>query len=118
MILPMVLTPQFIKENEDLLMDIKEEKIKTESERALINSIDACINFNLKLEISSIKTPVLLISGKEDKFVPVYLAEEIHESINNSSIEVIENTSHNVIVPQNVHLILKMVNNFLRNNEW
>ncbi len=116
-ILPMVLIPQFIEENKDLLMDIKEEKIKTESEEVLINSIDACLNFNLKNEISSIETPVLIISGKEDRFVPVYLAEEIHESINNSSIEIIKKTSHNVLIPQNVPLILEMINKFFRKNQ-
>jgi 3-oxoadipate enol-lactonase len=113
-VLPLVLTSQFIEGNKDAIRDMKEEKIKTESDDALISSIDACLEFNLKEEISSISSPVLIISGKEDRFTRRILAEQIHKSIKNSKFEIIENTSHNVIIPENIHLMREIINKFFK----
>ena len=69
---------------------------------------------NLKDEISSISRPALIIYGKEDLLIPLSLAEEIHESIKHSRFEIIENSSHNVFIPQGIPLLLEMITSFLK----
>lgn len=110
-ILPLVLIPEFIQQNQDALNEVKEEKIKTESPAALINSIDACLKFNLKDKISK---PTLIISGKEDILTPNELAKQIHRLITHSKLEFIENTGHNVIIPQNIYYLSKIILEFLK----
>lgn len=110
---PLVLLSESIKENQSTINEIKEEKVKTESEVALINSIDACLNFNIKNEISKISKPVLIICGKEDIFTPLSFSKQIYKSIKDSKLEIIENTGHNILILQNIPQILEILTNFL-----
>lgn len=52
-ILPLILTPQFLKENEGVLEEVRDEKIKAESVGALISSIDACLELTLKMKFQA-----------------------------------------------------------------
>lgn len=112
-IIPMVLTPEFIEENRAELNHVKEEKIETESREALIGTIDACMEFDIKDKVSMISKPVLIISGKEDVLTPDELAEKTHKLINGSKYKMIENTGHNVLIPENRHCLLEIILKFL-----
>lgn len=112
---PLVLLPESIKENQSTINEIKKEKVKTESEVALINSIDACLNFNLKDRTCEISKPVLIICGKEDEFTPLNLSIQIHESIKDSKLSIVENCGHNVLIPPNIPQISDNLLKFLRN---
>jgi 3-oxoadipate enol-lactonase len=114
-IIPLILTPKFIKENQAELRHVRGEKIRTESKQALINTIDACIEFDLKDKISMISKPTLIISGKEDVLTPCELAEQTHRFVEGSRHEIIENTGHNILIPQNRHCLLELILKFLKN---
>ena len=113
-IIPMVLTPEFIEENRAELNHVKEEKIETESREALISTIDACMDFDIKNKISMISKPALIISGKEDVLIPYELVEQTHKLINGSKYKIIGNTGHNVIIPENRHCLLDLILEFLK----
>ena len=113
-IIPMVLTSEFIEENRAELNHVKEEKIETESREALISTIDACMEFDIKDKVSMISKPVLIISGKEDVLTPDELAEKTHKLINGSKYKIIENTGHNVLIPENRHCLLELILEFLK----
>jgi Predicted hydrolases or acyltransferases (alpha/beta hydrolase superfamily) len=112
-IIPLILTPQFIEENQAELKYVLDEKIKTESRDALIRTIDACMEFDIRDKISMISKPTLIISGKEDILTPDKLAEQTHRLIKGSRREIIGNTGHNVIIPQNRQYILHLIMNFI-----
>lgn len=114
-ILPMVLTPQFIRQNRAALQDVKEEKIKTESPAALINAIDACLEFDIRNSLQVVSKPTLIISGKEDILTPTELAEQTQKLIKHSNLEIIKNTRHNVLIPQNTPYLLELIMKFLKN---
>lgn len=112
-ILPLILTQQFIKNNQFEIAEVRKEKIKTESREALIWSIDACIEFNLKDEISNISKSTLIISGKNDQLTPPGLSKQIYAAINDSIWEKIDNTSHNVFIHENIPILLDIITQFL-----
>ncbi|MGZ7117992.1 MAG: alpha/beta fold hydrolase [Methanobacterium sp.] len=109
-ILPLILDSKHIKENQIEIAEVKKEKIKTVSDDALIRSIDACLEFDIK--DSKIDKPALIISGRDDIFTPVQLEEELHKDLKHSKWEIIEDTGHNVLIEENVPLILEMIDDF------
>lgn len=112
-IVPLVLTPGLIGENQAELQQVKEEKVKTESEEALINTVDACIEFDIRDKISMVSKPALIISGKEDILTPVGLSNQTHRLINRSKYKLIGNTGHNILIPGNIHCLLECILEFL-----
>lgn len=55
-------------------------------------------------EISKLNIPTLIIQSQEDDFVPMQVAEFIHEKINGSKLEIIETIGHlpHITAPQKV----------------
>jgi len=113
-ILPLVLIPKLINENKAELEQIKEEKVKTESVESLINTVDACMEFDVKDKISVISKPALIISGKEDVLIPDELAGQAHRIIGGSKRVILENTGHNVLIPENLQFLLELILKFLK----
>lgn len=112
-ILPLVLTPKVIEDNKVTLEEVKQLKIKTESLNDLINTIDAFFNLNLKNNLYKITQPVLLICGADDLLTPLYMARETNRLIQNSKIKILDDTSHNLLIPSNIPEIINLVLNFL-----
>ena len=58
-------------------------------------------HYDEKLE--EIKIKVLVIWGKRDSYVPVWMGEKLHKSINDSKITVIDNARHSlpIVLPKN-----------------
>ncbi|MDQ2937562.1 MAG: alpha/beta hydrolase [Acidobacteriota bacterium] len=67
---------------------------------ALLQTAKQCIPPNIAEILAKLKTisvPTLILSGREDRVVPVKVAELLHEAIPNSTLELIEQCGH---VPQ------------------
>ncbi len=111
--LPLDIKPQLIQQNKSLLVEVKKLKIKTESVSAIINSIDACLDFNIKKDINKILKPVLIVSGEDDSLINQDMAEKTNKLIKYSKLKFIENTAHNIIIPQNIPEIQNILLDFL-----
>lgn len=85
-------------ENELLLKNIidwKKNKINPETGIAFDSYLDA-LKYNLYSNVSSIKCPVLIIQGAEDKIVPLEHSERLNFLIgNNSKLIVLKGVKHN-----------------------
>ena len=112
-ILPLVLTHEFIEKNRIEIAEIKKMKIKTESNDSLISSVDACIEFNLKDLINTIRKPVLIISGREDILIPIHLVKQLYEELKCSNWVIIEDAGHNILIPEKIPQILVLIDSFL-----
>lgn len=54
----------------------------------------ACISHNVLDQLSQIKVPVLVIGGREDAFVPVWMVNEVAKAIPNSTIFLYQDSGH------------------------
>ena len=93
-ILNLAFTSRFIAANPGPIAELKEKRIQINSPVAIGRATDACMAFNLKDQISRITLPTLVVSGREDVFTPVHLAEQIHRSIRSSEWKIIEGAGH------------------------
>jgi pimeloyl-ACP methyl ester carboxylesterase len=57
---------------------------------AYVRQRDASRGFDVTSRLRGIKVPTIIIQGKKDKFVPTFLAEEIHSGIAGSSLVRVE----------------------------
>jgi 3-oxoadipate enol-lactonase len=112
-IIPMVLTPKVIHENRTVLEDLKAEKIKNASVEALVSSIDAIREFNIKDRLSNIKKPTLIIAGQEDVLISVALQRETHNLIEGSKFDLLADTGHNILIPDNMDYLAELILKFL-----
>jgi len=97
-------TPQFIAANPGPVAELKEKRVRINSPVAIGRATDACMAFNLKKEISKISLPTLIVSGREDVFTPLHLAEQIHRSIKGSEWKVLEGVGHNLYIEKATEL--------------
>jgi 3-oxoadipate enol-lactonase len=111
--LELVVTPAFRKEYADSLGLLKMQAVRINSPAAISRAIDACEGFNLRDRVKAIKAPALILSGKEDVFTPTYFAAEIHRSIEGSELAVMEGVGHNLMVPENIDPLTKLILEFL-----
>jgi 3-oxoadipate enol-lactonase len=112
-VIKLVLTPQFLNKYESELDAGKKLCLEMNSAYALIKIIDALIRFNLKNEIKSISQPTLIISGKNDIFTPPHFSRQLHNSIINSQLKIVDNVGHNLLVPENIPYLADLILNFL-----
>ena len=93
-ILKLAFTPGFIAANPGPIAELREKRIQVNSPVAIGRATDACMAFNLKDQIAKIILPTLVVSGREDVFTPVHLAEQIHRSIRGSEWKILEGVGH------------------------
>ncbi len=60
----------------------------------------ACDIFDIMDDVSKITIPTLIMVGKDDMMTPVKYSEYLHKEIQNSSLEIIENAGHAVMLEQ------------------
>lgn len=114
-VVKLAFTPKYIQENPDSIATLKEKRIKINSPVAIARATEACLNFNLRDEISKINLPALVISGREDVFTPLHLAEQIHKSIKGSEWKIIDNVGHNLYIEKPKEMV-EAVLEFLKRN--
>ncbi|MBC6999762.1 alpha/beta hydrolase [Cytophaga sp. FL35] len=54
----------------------------------------ACISHNVVAQLPSIKVPALVIGGKEDQFIPEWMAKEVAHGISKSELHLYEDAGH------------------------
>jgi len=105
-------TPEYVTANAQAIADLKQKRIQLNSPIAIGRATDALLAFNLKEEISRISLPTLIISGKEDAFTPIHLAEQIYRSIKGSEWKIMEGVGHNLYLERPAEMA-KIVLDFL-----
>ncbi|MFC1905005.1 alpha/beta fold hydrolase [Chloroflexota bacterium] len=108
----LVVTPEFASANADAITEIKEKSVQVNSTTAIIHTIDACLDFNVKNKTSQISLPTLIISGREDVFTPPHLAERIHRSIKGSKWEIMKGVGHNLLIPEKIPQLAQTILKF------
>jgi len=93
-ILKLAFTPKFIAANPGPIAELREKRIQVNSPVAIGRATEACMAFDLKDQISKITLPTLVVSGREDVFTPLHLAEQIHRSIGGSEWKILEGVGH------------------------
>lgn len=114
-VVKLAFTPKYIRENPESIATLKEKRIKINSPVAIARATEACLNFNLKDEISKINLPTLILSGREDVFTPLHLAEQIHKSIKGSEWKIIDEVGHNLYIEKPKEMV-EAVLEFLKRN--
>ncbi len=114
-VVKLAFTPKYIRENPESIATLKEKRIKINSPVAIARATEACLDFNLRDEISKINLPTLVLSGKEDVFTPLHLAEQIHKSIKGSEWKIINNVGHNLYIEKPKEMV-EAVLGFLQRN--
>jgi pimeloyl-ACP methyl ester carboxylesterase len=108
-VVKLAFTPRYIAANPLAIAELKEKRIRTNSPTAIGRATDACLAFNLRDEISEIRHPTLVLSGREDVFTPLHLAEEMHKRIRGSEWKIIEEVGHNLYIekaPEMARIVL------------
>ncbi len=95
-VVKLAFTPQYIAANPGPLAELKQKRIQINSPVAISRATDACLAFDLKDQIAKITIPTLVVSGREDVFTPVHLANQIHRSIRASEWKILEGVGHNL----------------------
>ncbi len=102
-------TPGFIRKNRELFSKIRDENAKVCSVSLIVDTINACLNFDNRDSIMNIKTPTLVIAGDEDVFTPTHHGMKIYESIPKSQMKIIAGGCHNLLVekPVETYAVIK-----------
>lgn len=103
-VIRLAFTPQYIAANPGPIAELKEKRIRINSPVAIGRATEACLAFNLKAQISKIKIPTLIVSGREDVFTPIHLAEQTHQSIRGSAWKILEEVGHNLYLEKSSDL--------------
>lgn len=115
-ILPKVLCPEVIIENQHELETIKEYATKNANTKGIEKAIDAMLNFDITEDISEINKSTLIICGKYDNLTEVSLQKIMHEKIENSELIILDNLKHNLLVGENIEIVSGMIDTFLQNS--
>lgn len=104
--------PNYIQKNEELFSKVRYIMAKKSSITALEDTINACLKVNYLDSLKRVKTPTLVIAGKEDVLVPAYHGIKIKNSIPHSKIEIMAAASHNMLVEQPIETY-RIIKNFI-----
>jgi 3-oxoadipate enol-lactonase len=110
----LVVTPEFASANSIAILEAKEVCIKINSPTALLNAIDACLEFDASNVNTKIMQPTLIISGKLDVFTPVQVAKKTQQEIEDSELKIVEGVGHNLFIPEKIPELSEIVLDFLR----
>lgn len=113
-ILPMVLCPKVIEDNEkelELLREIGSQNANTE---AYIKAVDVCLNFNAEKHLTEINIPTLILAGKYDEISTLNMQKDLQNKIKNSKLIVFDDAKHNLLVRKNDKKILTILKEFFK----
>ena len=94
MSLPVIFSETFIRNNEENLIQMKENNLLANNPKAIINLVKATSKHNLKDKVSDIKCPTLIMVGEEDILIPLKYSRILHEEIEGSELITIANCGH------------------------
>lgn len=111
-ILPMVLCPNVIDDNERELELLKEIASQNANIEAYIKAVDACLNFDAEKDLSKISIPTLVLAGRHDDISTLDMQKDLHGKIKNSKLTVFDNVKHNLLIGKNIENVLASLNEF------
>ncbi|RAP54110.1 MAG: hypothetical protein BZ137_04080 [Methanosphaera sp. rholeuAM130] len=111
-ILPMVLCPDMIKDNENELNSLKYMASQTANIEAYINAVDVCLNFDVENKLQCIDVPSLIIASEHDDLTPASMQKELNEKLNDSKMILLDNVKHNVLLGENIDKIHNILMDF------
>jgi len=114
-VIKLAFTSQYIAANPGPIAELKAKRIAINSPAAIGRATEACLAFNLKDEIARISMPTLIVSGRNDIFTPLHLAEQIHRSIRGSEWKILDGVGHNLYIeksPQLVQVVLEFLGKY------
>jgi pimeloyl-ACP methyl ester carboxylesterase len=86
--------PESFTEMEDVIAAVK-EMIITTPKQSLCNTLHALAERKETCtRLHEINIPVLIMVGKEDKITPIAAAEQMHENIRDSKLNIIQHAGH------------------------
>jgi 3-oxoadipate enol-lactonase len=94
MSLPVIFSETFIRNNEENLIQMKENNLLVNSPKAIINLVKATSKHDLNDRVSDINCPTLIIVGEQDILIPLKYSKILHEKIKGSELITIENCGH------------------------
>ncbi len=112
LILPMVLCPNIIEENNEELELLKLSASPTANTQAYIKAIDTCLDFDVENKLPKIGIPTLILAGKYDEITTVDIQEDIYRNIEDSKLIILDDVKHNLLVGQNNMKILEILKEF------
>jgi pimeloyl-ACP methyl ester carboxylesterase len=86
--------PESLIKKENVIAEVKEMIINT-PKQTLCNTLHALAERKETCSrLQEINIPVLIMVGKEDKITPIAAAQQMHEKILNSKLEIIQHAGH------------------------
>jgi len=66
-------------------------------------------NYDVRTQVSEIKIPTLIVSGKKDKSTPLRMAQYLNREIGGSKLRIVPNSGHSVMIekPEKLNKALK-----------
>lgn len=92
--LPFLFSENFIRNNLEKILSLKETSVKTNPPKAVINLARGCLKHNIHERLSNITAPTLIIVGEEDILIPLKYSRILHENIKNSKLLVMRDCGH------------------------
>ena len=113
-ILPMVLCPKVIEDNENELELLREIASKNADTEAYIKAVDVCLNFNAEKHLPEINITTLILAGKYDEISTLDMQKDLQSRIKNSKLIVFDDVKHNLLVGKNNKKILTILKEFFK----
>lgn len=110
----LVVTAEFAAANSVALLDAKKICLKMNSPSALLNAIDACLEFDATDVNTKILQPTLVVSGKEDVFTSIQVARKTQGEIEGSELKILGGLGHNLFLPEKISELSQIILDFLR----
>ena len=110
----MSLCPSVIENNREELAFLKKFASQTADMDAYIQSVDACLNFDVEDKLSQIDAPTLILAGKYDEILPLSSQQDLKNNIKNSKLVVFDDVKHNLLVGKNKEKILSILKSFIK----
>jgi pimeloyl-ACP methyl ester carboxylesterase len=90
----------FSKETDEEVIQASLKEIRQCPRSVIRRDFEMCNDFDIMNEVSQIDLPTLVLVGADDLMTPPKYAEYLHEKIPSSSLYVIANAGHGVMVEQ------------------
>lgn len=92
--IPFVFSNDFIAENSENILKMKENSVRMNDPDAIINLARACKEHDLSRSINNINVPTLILVGEQDILIPPRHSEYLYHNIKNSKLTRIEGCGH------------------------
>ncbi len=90
----------FCEDSSTELIEASNIEIRKCKPSIIYRDFAACNNFDIMEMISDISVPALILVGEKDLMTPVKYSNYLHEKLQNSTLHVIENAGHVVMLEQ------------------